>query len=184
MTKKGRIAVVMLVVGSYFVVGYGFHRYHYPFGMYHRCDKQLRFALAEYAAAHGGKFPSGEATPEGSLSLLGKEYGYLLVRRGISTEVVEQMLDRGELLDSETCGWNYTEGLCLDSNPKLALFWDKEGLDEEGRRLGEGGHFVSFVGWAYEYVPASRWDSFLEEQRRLLAEEKVNTQHNGRVAGG
>ena len=93
--------------------------------------------------------------------------------------VVAQMLDRGELLDPETCGWNYVEGLRLDSNPKLALFWDKEGLNEMGRRLSEGGHYVSFVGGpSYNYVPASRWDSFLEEQRRLLAEEKAKMQHN------
>jgi len=166
---------VMLVIVSLLVVFYGFSRYHqhqYPFGTYHRCDKQLWSALHAYAEAHGGEFPSGEATPEASLSLIGKEYAYLLVRRGASTKVVEQMLDRGELLDSETCGWNYVEGLRLDSDPKLALFWDKEGLSEIGGRLPEGGHFVSYVGSAYEYVPASRWGSFLEEQRRLLAEEK------------
>ncbi|NQU22507.1 MAG: hypothetical protein HQ567_14615 [Candidatus Nealsonbacteria bacterium] len=183
MTKKPRIAVVvvMLVIVSLLVVFYGFSRYHqhqYPFGTYHRCDKQLWSALHAYAEAHGGEFPSGEATPEASLSLIGKEYAYLLVRRGASTKVVEQMLDRGELLDSETCGWNYVEGLRLDSDPKLALFWDKEGLSEIGGRLPEGGHFVSYVGSAYEYVPASRWGSFLEEQRRLLAEEKEKRQRN------
>ncbi len=179
MKKKALIAVaVALVVGSLFFVAYRSYRHRYPFGMGHRCDKGLWFALIEYADAHGGRFPSGEATPEASLSLIGREYAYLLAHRGTSPEIVAQMLDRGELLDPETCGWNYVEGLRLDSNPKLALFWDKEGLDEMGRRLPKGGHVVSFVGWPYEYVPASRWDSFLEEQRKLLAEEKAKTQHN------
>ena len=172
MKKKALIAVaVALVVGLLSVVAYRSHCHHYPFGIGHRCDKQLFGALIEYAEAHGGRFPSGEATPEASLGLIGKEYAYLLAHRGTSAEIVE-------LLDPEMCGWNYVEGLRLDSNPKLALFWDKEGLDEMGRRLPEGGHYVSYIDWPYNYVPASRWDSFLEEQRRLLAEERAKTQHN------
>ncbi len=183
MTKKARIAIVLLVIGALFAAAYGFYRHHYPFGMHHRCDKMLWFALINYADAHGGEFPSGEAAPEASLSLIGKEHAYLLVCRSASTEVVEQMLDRGELLDSKTCGWNYVEGLRVDSNHRLALFWDKEGLDEMGGRLRDGGHFVSYVGGPYEYVPASRWDEFLEEQRRLLAEETAKRQHNEQPQG-
>lgn len=172
MKKKARIGIAVLVIGILFLAAYGFYRHHFPFGMYHRCDKQLWFALIEYAEAHEGKFPSGEATPEASLSLIGKEHAYLLVRRGASSEVIYEMLARGELLDPETCGWNYVERLSLDSNPNLALFWDKEGLDEMGRRVPEGGHFVSYVGRPYEYIPASEWGGFLAEQRRLLAAEK------------
>ena len=183
MTKKAQIAVVILVVGSLFGVPYGFYRYQFPFGMYHRCDKQLSGALWEYAQTHGGKFPAGEATPEASLSLLGEGHGYLLVPRDKSETVVEQMLARGELLGPDTCGWNYTEGLCVDSNSGLALFWDKEGLNEMGGRLGGGGHLVTTVGRGIEYIPASRWDSFLEEQRRLLAEEKAKTQHHEKPPG-
>ncbi len=173
-TKIG-IAVVVLVIGSLFAAAYRHRRHQYPLGSYHRCDKQLHMALREYADTHDGRFPSGEATPEASLSLLGSDYGYLLVRRGESVEVVEEMLERGELLGPETCGWNYVEGLSVDSNHELALFWDKEGLSEVGRRLPEGGHYVSFVGQAYSYIPASEWDNFLEGQRKLLAEEKAKT---------
>jgi hypothetical protein len=185
MLKKTGIAVaiVLLVIGSLFFAVYGLYRHHYPFGMYHRCDKQLWSALRQYAETHGGWFPSGGATPEASLSLLGQEYAYLLPCRSVPREVVEQMLARGQLLDPETCGWNYVEGLRIDSNSKLALFWDKEGLDEMGGRLSEGGHFVSFIGSAYEYVPESQWESFLVEQRKLLAEEKANTQNNEKLLG-
>jgi hypothetical protein len=180
MTKKAlvAVAVVALVTGSVFIFAIVYYKYEFPYGAYHRCDKQLWSALREYAEAHGGKFPTGEATPEASLSLLGRQYAYLLPRRGVPTEVVEQMLDRGQLLNPETCGWNYVEGLRLDSDPKLALFWDKEGLSEVGMRLPEGGHFVSLVGWPYNYIPASEWDGFLQEQRRLLAEEKTKMQNN------
>jgi hypothetical protein len=181
MTKK--VSILILVIVSLVILAYGWRRYQFPYGMYHRCDKQLWSALRDYAEAHGGKFPSGEATPEASLRLLGKDYAYLLVRRGESVEEVEQMLDRGELLGPETCGWNYVEGLRLDSNPRLALFWDKEGLSEIGGRLSGGGHFVSYVGWPYEHVPASEWDSFVEEQRRLLAEENAKRQPDDQPKG-
>lgn len=172
------VAVAMLLVGA----AYGAYRYYYPFGADHRCDILLCFALHDYARAHGGKFPSGEATPEASLSLIHSldapgENAYLLRRRDVSEEVVREMLSRGELLGPDTCGWNYVEGLSILSNSKLALFWDKEGLSEMGMRLPEGGHLVTFLH-GEEYVPASRWDAFLEEQRTLLAEEKAKSQNN------
>ncbi len=166
------VTVIAVLVGSVYGFCRCYYRYNYPFGMYHRCDKQLWSALRMYAEAHGGNFPSGQATPEASLSLLGRQFAYLLPRRDVAQDVVEQMLNRGELLDPDTCGWNYVEGLRVDSNPKLALFWDKEGLDEMGGRLSDGGHLVSTVGGWSEYVPASRWNTFLNEQQKLLAEER------------
>src|SRR5262249_28602575 len=161
--------VVIAVMGTIILAAAGVYRYEYPYGMYHRCDKGLWFALREYAEQHGGKLPSGEATPEASLGRLGPTYGYLLRRRDVPIETVLGMLDRGQLLDPQTCGWNYVEGLRMDSNPKLALFWDKEGLDEMGGRTSAGGHFVSLIRYPYNYIPASEWDNFLKEQETLLA---------------
>jgi hypothetical protein len=176
MKKKLVIALIVVV----FMVGslYGFYCFYFPFGKDHRCDAQLWFVLREYAEKNGGVFPAGQATPEASLSLIhsldpsGGENAYLLHRRGVPCERVRLILERGELLGPDTCGWNYVEGLRLNSNPELALFWDKEGLNEIGGRLSEGGHIVSFVGSPCQYIPASRWDSFLEGQKKMFAEEK------------
>jgi hypothetical protein len=187
MRKKVAIAIVVLIVlaGSL----YGLYRYYYPMGGEHRCDKMLSLALREYAEKHGGAFPSGEATPEASISLVhsldedGYEYAYLLHRRDVPEDVVRQMLKRGELLGPDTCGWNYVEGLRLDSDPRLALFWDKEGLGHNGERLSEGGHIVTFVGGMSEYIPGERWDSFLEKQHKLLAEENAKTRNNKQPQG-
>jgi len=173
-----KAAVVIAVLGILVGSAYGCYRHYYPFGLSHRCDKGLWFALREYADAHGGRFPSGEATPEASLSLLGPGSANLLCRRDVPLKVVQGMLDRGELLTPETCGWNYVEGLRLDSDSRLALFWDKEGLDEMGGRPDQGGHFVSLVGWPYNYIPASEWGSFLRDQQQLLTEEKAKAQNN------
>jgi hypothetical protein len=179
MTKKGWLTVTVLTAAiiSPFFMAVGWYRYNYPFGMDHRCDKCLWFELMGYAERHGGAFPSGQKTPEASLSQIGGKNAYLLHRRDVPCDDVQGMLDRGQLLGPETCGWNYVEGLRLDSNPELALFWDKEGLSEMGARLSDGGHFVSFVGHPYEYVPASRWHNFLKEQQKLLAQEKAKTQN-------
>jgi hypothetical protein len=172
-TKLGiAIAVVAILVGSSYIYYWHVWRYNYPFGMLHRCDKQLHQALLVYAESHGRAFPSGQATPEASLSLIGSDYDYLLPRRDVPVDVVRQMLNRGELPGPDTCGWNYVEGLGLDSDHRLALFWDKEGPDEMGRRLPEGRHFVSFISRPYQYIPAAKWDDFLEEQRKLLAAER------------
>ena len=129
-------------------------------------------------------------TPEASISLVhsldqfGNEYAYILRRRDVSEDVVRQMLQRGQLLDSETCGWNYVEGLRKDSNPKLALFWDKEGLGHNGERLSDGGHIVTFVSGSREHVPAARWDAFLAQQRRLPeAEERERLRRRAALSG-
>jgi hypothetical protein len=177
-TKLGIVvAVAIIFAGSAHVLYWHVWRSWYPFGMQHRCDKQLAMALEMYAERHGGAFPSGQATPEASLSLIGVDYDYLLPRREIPVEVVHQMLERGQLLGPETCGWNYVEGLRRDSDRGLALFWDKEGLDEMGGRLSDGGHIVTFVTGFDKYVPASQWDSFLAEQQELLAAEREKTKN-------
>jgi hypothetical protein len=51
------------------------------------------------------------------------------------------------------------------------LVWDKAGPGHFGERP-DGGHTVLFVGTCKDYVPGSRWESFLEEQRQLLAARK------------
>lgn len=171
MKKKLSIALAVLFVLSGSV--YGLYRYYYPLGIEHRCDILLWFALQEYAQKHDGAFPTGEATPEASISLIqslhpSDEYAYMLHRRDVPIDVVQQILKRGELLGPDTCGWNYVEGLRLDSNPRLALFWDKEGLGHNGERLSGGGHVVTFVSSIREHITAADWDGFLEEQRKLL----------------
>src|SRR5258708_4073993 len=58
--------VILAIVG----LAYGYARYHYPYGSSHCCDLNLYFALLHYANDHSDGFPTGEAAPEASLSLL------------------------------------------------------------------------------------------------------------------
>ncbi|MGD9125973.1 MAG: hypothetical protein PVH19_01235 [Planctomycetia bacterium] len=177
MRRRTKILLaIVLVVLVLFVLVYVNYRNRYPYGVSHCCDIQLYFALYEYAQAHDGVFPAGEATPEASLSLLCREKtewaadANLLRGKTVPESVVQEVLDRGELLTPETCGWHYVEGLNLDDHDRLALFWDKVGLDHNGGELPAGGHIVYFVGGYREYIPETEWEKFLEEQRNLHAQ--------------
>ena len=185
-------SVLGIVVGGFgLLVGYAvwdFHRQH-PYGWSHCCDLQLHMALRQYATTHGGAFPAGQATPEASLSLLYREkadYGPLanadLLRgKTVPESVVKEILERGGLLTPETCGWHYVEGLRLDDDHRLALFWDKAGLDHNGGLMPQGGHIVLFVNGTREHIPDADWAKFLEEQRKLLAERKTAIHHDATI---
>jgi hypothetical protein len=162
------LAVLSALTGS----GWGYYRWHYPNGWSHSCDKQLMFALQQYADDHGGAYPSGEATPEASLSLLYPKYAneWVLQGKTVPVDEVNAVLEKGERLGPDTCGWRYVEGLTTSDDPGLAVFWDKAGLGHNGQRLSDGGRMVLFVGRGLEYIPGEKWEAFLEEQKKLLGE--------------
>lgn len=167
----------MVILAGYAAVR-GFHHYLFPFGSSHCCIVGLGFELSNYAEAHGGFFPRGEASPEASLSLLwhdrvaaGIDAGImaeLLRGKTVPVDVVSARLASGGLLDPETCGWHYVEGLTLGDNPEIAILWDKVGLGHNGLRLWGGGHEVFFLGGTHRIVPAAEWPEFFDRQEKLL----------------
>lgn len=167
------VGLAVVLVGS----GWLWYKWKYPYGQSHCCDKCLMFALHQYAEEHRGAYPAGEATPEASLSLL---YGDPTIHswalgaetlRGktVPKDIVQAILERGERLGPDTCGWHYVEGLTLKDDRRLALCWGKVSLDHFGGRT-DGGQVVLFVHMGYEYIPGDKWQSFLEEQRQLHEE--------------
>src|SRR5262249_60895220 len=70
-TKRWR-AVLLTLAALAGLVGSGwlYYRWEYPYGWSHSCDKQLMFALHQYAEDHGGAYSAGEVKPETSLRLL------------------------------------------------------------------------------------------------------------------
>jgi len=164
-------AIALIVIATLFGAAYGYYRYSYPYGWTHSCDKQLYFALSNYAADHNGQFPTGQPTAEACLSLLHLEpyrcNADLLSGKNVDPKIAERVLSIGALLDPETCGWHYVPGLSLKDDPRLALFWDKPGLGHNGQRLNGGGHVVWFITGDRRHVLAVEWDSFVAEQERL-----------------
>jgi hypothetical protein len=169
----GRITVAIIIVA---VMGYAYYRYRYPFGWSHRCDIALHQALFEYAEEHNGRFPHGESSPEASLSLVYQmvpSIGSILGGKSISENVALDRLKAGRLLDPDSCGWHYVEGLSITDDPNLALFWDKIGLDHNGGRLPNGGHSVVTISGSRTIVSASEWNAFLEGQKAILIKKRA-----------
>ncbi|MDB4637304.1 hypothetical protein OAF24_00210 [bacterium] len=158
--KKYLIPLAILAV----IIGLARYRYHqiYPYGWSHFCETQLSFALRDYADRHGGKFPRGGSSPEASLGLLYPHdaNAYLLSGKRAPPEQTEKVLVSGGTLTPETCGWHYVEGLTIDDNPELALFWCKEPLGHNGE-LSEG-HIVWEINAIKEFIPLDEWDQFLK----------------------
>jgi len=160
------IAIAVLVCG-----GWSALRWYFPYGQSHCCDKGLYFALLNYAEQHDGHFASGEATAEASLSRLFPEYADANLLRGktVPLETVESVLASGRLLDPDSCGWHYVEGLTLRDDGRIAIFWDKVGLGHNGGRLAPGSHSIFCLNCEHRVVTAEEWPQFLEEQTKLLA---------------
>lgn len=180
-----RLVFVMAAVGvglvglRFCVVMY--ERTQYPYGWSHCCLKCLGLALENYAMKYHGHFPTGGKYPEASLSLLYKN-GELdpetLRGKTIPVELVESILERGELLGPDSCGWHYVEGITKSDTPELAVVWDKVGLDHNGRDL-KGGHSVWFLRGEERIVPASEWPQFLKEQEKLMAARTKKAKNGG-----
>jgi len=191
-TKRLVLAAVLAVVLTPFILGYAWWQHHYPYGMSHCCDAILYVAMNDYAIRHGGAFPAGEATPEASLSLLYREKmdgqpladEVLLRGKTVPESVVRDILRRGELLTPDTCGWHYVEGLRIDDDYRLAILWDKIGLDHVGGRLAEGGQDVTFVGGQRKYIPEAEWQGFLAEQSKLWADRATAIHHDATIQIG
>lgn len=166
------ITLVVAALGLYI-----FYHRTFPYGSSHCCDLILLQALQEYADNHGGEFPVGGSTAEASLSMIYSNVAWvspdLLRGRTVSEAVVREALKRDGKLGPESCGWHYVEGLRVDDDPNLAIFWDKVGLGHNGQRLSRAGHTVLFVAGDRRFIPESDWPAFLSEQHRLL-EERTN----------
>lgn len=165
---SGLAITVLVIVFALYV----YYRRTFPYGGSHCCDLILLQALEEYAGNHDGAFPTGRPTPEASLSLLYSNVSWvtpdLLRGRTVPEAVVKEALRRDGALGPDSCGWHYVEGLRLDDDPGLAIFWDKIGLGHDGQRLSRPGHTVLFVGGDRRFIPQSDWQAFLSEQARLL----------------
>ena len=157
---------------------YAQYRHRYPYGSSHCCDLLLIRALQEYAASHGGDFPTGGPTPEASLSLLYSNVDWvtlhLLRGKTVPLAVAEAAFKRDGRLGPDSCGWHYVDGLRVDDDPGLAIFWDKIPLGHNGQRRTPPVQTVFFVGGEQRFVPESKWPEFLAEQARLL-QQRTNS---------
>src|SRR5262249_58679128 len=94
-TKRWR-AVLLTLAALAGLVGSGwlYYRWEYPYGWSHSCDKQLMFALHQYAEDHGGSYPSRGPTPQVSFNPVYPTYAYgnLLLVKNAPLHVVKKIL--------------------------------------------------------------------------------------------
>ena len=169
------IAAVLLVVCSGASLIWYWWSWRYPYGHDHCCDKQLSMVLYQYAQEHDGKFPTGGATPEASLSLLYPAYddGWLLRGNTYPLQPAVDLLAADQPLTPETCGWHYVDGLSLRpggaSWPNVALIWAKREVGHNGDRLAGGGHYVKFIDQSGGHIQAADWPRFIADQEKAAA---------------
>jgi hypothetical protein len=179
MRRFTRVLIYLLVVAIIVVVAvYSYYRYRYPYGSHHVCDSQMSKSLMIYATDHGGKYPSGEPTPEASLSLLYPKYlssPTIIAGKGGSIERATKILKSGGRLGPNDCNWHYVEGLNDMDSSELAILWDKlPGLGHNCDRLKDGLRGVVYVGGSCEYIPEAKWEEFLAQQNKLLSQRTTS----------
>lgn len=175
-TKKA-FMVAIVIVAIVGIWGSIWYKRHYPYGAAHICNKAMILSLKMYANNHGGAYPTGESSPEASLSLLYRE-GVMrepdqLAGKAADPKVAKKILESGALLGPENCNWHYEEGLTEADPADVAVLWDKvPGLGHNCERIPDGGREVVLIGGNGSYIHGTNWSAFVEGQKIKLAELK------------
>jgi hypothetical protein len=161
----GLILVVILVLAA---AGWITFRHQFPHG--HRVGYFVTMLLAmhQYAQDHDGWYPDNGVAPLTSLQMLYPEYivnaGVLAGLSGDERAVVE-LVRKSLPLHETLSGWHYVPGLRVDSDPVVAIFWDREpGLGMNAGRIEAGTRIVGFSDGSVEEIPAEQWVNFLKHQ--------------------
>jgi hypothetical protein len=172
---KKRLFIVAIVLGIIAVLAIGIGTYYkakFPYGQSHCCIIGMAGSLEMYAEEHVGHYPTGEASPEASLSLLSRSNyldAYTIRGMTVPEKTVKTILEGGDLLGPDTCGWHYTDGLTRADDQRIALLYCKQPLGHNGEKTKDGGRQVVFVGGNIDWISGEKWSTFLEEQKVLLS---------------
>ncbi len=173
MKKRRLIVAVVLGMIAGLAVAMGiYYKAKFPYGQSHCCISGMEGSLEMYAEEHVGHYPTGEASPEASLSLLCRSNyldAYTIRGMTVPEKTVKTILESGGLLGPDTCGWHYTDGLTRADDQRIALLYCKQPLGHNGERTKDGGRQVVFVGGNIEWISGEKWPSFIQEQKELLS---------------
>jgi hypothetical protein len=179
--KRRRIIVAVLfgIITSLVISWALYYKLKFPYGWSHCCIDIMMFSLEQYAEEHAGHYPTGESSPEASLSLLCRSNyldAYTIRGMTIPEKTVRAVLDSGNLLGPDSCGWHYTDGLTQADDTRIALLYCKQPLGHNGDKTKDGGRQVVFVGGNIEWISGDRWPTFLKEQKDLLLQRTDRAQ--------
>lgn len=175
----GIIAVLAIILGT-------LYKAKFPYGESHCCIINMMFSLEQYAQEHAGHYPTGEASPEASLSLLCRSNyldAYTIRGMIVPEKTISTILGRGGLLGPDTCGWHYTDGLTRADDPRIALLYCKQPPGHNGQKTKDGGRQVVFVGVNIKWISGDKWPSFLEEQNQLISKRSDRAKTGAPLVG-
>jgi hypothetical protein len=170
------LAVLSLLV----LIGFCFHRFHYPFGERPCCLPCTLESLREYAGAHEGNFPGGYSSQNALSKLYFESFISAHLLAGISGDIklAERELSSKSDISDEASSWVYWPGFQITDDPKIAIIWEKRaGLRFDGKRIS-GGHIVGFIEGSSRVISDSDWDQFLREQKTLRQQIHENSKSN------
>ncbi len=173
MKKRLRIVgIIFGIIAVLVIAGGAYYKLKFPYGQSHCCIIGVEGALEQYAMENAGRYPTGESSPEASLSLLCRSNlldAYTIRGMIIPERIVRAILDSGGLLGPDSCGWHYTDGLTRADDARVALLYCKQPLGHNGDKTKDGGRQVVFVGGNIEWISGNKWPAFLAEQKELLS---------------
>lgn len=137
-----------------------------PFGRHQHCMKQTGMTLVQYAFEHQGKFPFHTNGFGDALVLLLKEMGErpkLVTAPGDDGAWLQEFVQTGAYVPEERCSRAYVQGLAQDSNPEIALIFDRyptHGGDHARCPWGPKLRDVSLVGGDHKIIKERDWPEF------------------------
>jgi hypothetical protein len=141
------------------------------------CIKGTGLALLQYAADHGGKFPSDTNGYGNALLLITNELNNFwagLTGPGYDGQVFAEAARTGRHIPEEACGRVYVQGLSEADNPQIALLFDK--LPTPG---GDHCHLLArlsaplvreawTIAGGMKQIPEKEWPAYSKHQIDLL----------------
>ena len=176
--RLGLAAIVGVCLACWYVLTHPLV-FNESFFSHAHCMQILGTSLRVYASDHDGAFPTHtNGYGEALLLLLGPtDYAggsAILTGPGFSGKIFDEALATGGRVPESECGRVYVQGLKENSNPEIAVVWDK--LPSPG---GDHSHLtlrllraplreVCLVDGSMIRVLESQWEQFSKNQIELL----------------
>ena len=155
------------------------------------CIKQATIIFLEYANDNKGRFPESDRGWGDALLKLGKLEDrakwipYIVGVDDDGTRLVEAMAN-GTNVDETHCTRIYVQGLRENSNPELALLFDRDsepGGDHFRCRFKDPIRELITVSGSHKIINNQDWASHIQTQRELLQKEGFTEEQIAQVYG-
>jgi hypothetical protein len=183
MLKLKRRFPVLLLAGAVIVALCALYVQTHPsvfnesFWEHAHCIKGTGLSLLQYAADHGGKFPSHTNGYGDALLLITNEMNNFwagLTGPGYDGQVFAEAARTGRHIPEDACGRVYVQGLSQANDPQIALLFDK--LATPG---GDHCHLLARLraplvrevwttGAGMKQIPETEWPAYSRHQIELL----------------